>query len=96
MLDHDYKAIVIFITMFKFAGHHNFSNLLYPHLKHLKHQGGPSAGSLFEQTSMHRLTGVTSPISGGTGWVGFGWGGISKPPVSDIYLFENLISFALG
>ena len=45
---------------------------------HFKKEGGPSAGSSFEQISMQRLTGVPSPISGGTGWVGSQWAGIWK------------------
>ena len=45
---------------------------IYPRPMHFKKQGGPSAGSSFEQISMHRLTGVPSLISGGTGWVGSG------------------------
>ena len=49
-----------------------------PRLRHFKKQGGPSAGSSFEQISMQRLTGVPSPISGGTGWVGSRWAGIWK------------------
>ena len=69
---------------------------IYPRLRHFKKQGGPSAGSPFEQISMQRLTGAPSPISGGGGTVGSGWVGISKPPVSNTYLSENLLSFALG
>jgi len=42
---------------------------LYRRLRRFKKEGGPSAGSSFEQISMQRLTGVPSPISGGTGWV---------------------------
>ena len=49
---------------------------IYPRHLHFKKEGGPSAGSSFEQISMQRLTGVPSPISGGTGWVGSGWAGI--------------------
>ena len=41
-------------------------------------EGGVFAGSSFELISMQRLTGVPSPISGGTGWVGSGWAGIWK------------------
>ena len=51
---------------------------IYPRLRHFKNEGGPSAGSSFEQISMQRLTGVPSPISGGTGRVGSGWDGICK------------------
>ena len=46
---------------------------------HFKKEGGPSAGSPFEQNSMQRLTGVPSPKSDCTGWVGSGWAGIWKP-----------------
>ena len=53
-------------------------NLYIPRPKHLKKQGGPSAGSPFEQISMQRLTGVPSSISGGAGWVGSSRAGICK------------------
>ena len=46
----------------------SFSKIYMPPLhSHFKKQRGPSAGSSFEQISMQRLTGVPSPISGGTG-----------------------------
>ena len=51
----------------------------YPRPKHFKKQGGASAGSSFEQIRAQRLTGVPSPISGGTGWVGSRWAGIWNP-----------------
>ena len=47
---------------------------------HFKKEGGPCSGSPIEQNSMQRLTGVPSPISGGTGWVGSRWAGFLKPP----------------
>ena len=56
-----------------------FKNLNTFRPSHFKKQGGPSAGSSFEQISMRRLTGVSSPISGGTGWVGSRWAKIWKP-----------------
>ncbi len=52
--------------------------LYTPRPNALQKARGPSAGSSFEQISMQRLTGVPSPISGGTGWMGSGWTGIFK------------------
>ena len=51
-----------------------FSRSAYtPPAKEFKIEEGPSAGSPFEQiSSMYRLTGVPSPISGGTDTVGSG------------------------
>ena len=52
-------------------------NLTTYHPTHFNKMGVSSSAS-FEQISMQRLTGVPTPISGGTGWVGSGQGEIGK------------------
>lgn len=51
---------------------------IYPPPNAFQKGRGVFAGSLFEQNSMQRLTGVPSPISGSGGTVGSGWAGIEK------------------
>jgi len=59
--------------MTKFEGSHPLQKFIYaPGRSYFKSEGGVFAGSSFEQISMQRLTGVPSPISGGTGRVGSG------------------------
>ncbi len=50
-----------------------------------KARGGTFAGWSFEQISMQGLTGVPSPTSGGTGWVGSDWAGNWRPqPINSL------------
>ena len=85
--------VIIFTTVSTWECSHPFSKFLYPLAKAFQNGRGPSAGSSFEQISMQRLTGVPSPISGGTGWVGSGLQPIHLFTVMPIKASANFSSY---